>query len=59
MGHLSSLPGLLHTTANLQKPLSRQRTANIMSALETLHLVLAPPAAQSGKQVNMLEREAC
>lgn len=53
MGHLSSLPGLLQTTANMQKPLSRQRTANLMSALQIIHVFLAPTPTQLGGSVRL------
>ncbi|KAL3135480.1 hypothetical protein ABBQ38_005960 [Trebouxia sp. C0009 RCD-2024] len=48
MGHLSSLPGLLQTQANIQKPLPRQKCANLLAALDSLYLLLAAPPLQSG-----------
>lgn len=49
MGHISSLPGLLKT--NIQKPLPRQKCANLLAALDTLYLLLAPIPQQPGSQV--------
>lgn len=51
MGHPGSLPGLLQSSASLQRPLSRQRTANVMSALDTLQIALVPGAGPPGAQV--------
>ena len=51
MGYLSRLPGLLQTQANLQKPLARHRTANLLAALDTVYLLLAPLPHMSGSQV--------
>ncbi|KAL3158641.1 hypothetical protein ABBQ32_011389 [Trebouxia sp. C0010 RCD-2024] len=47
MGHLSSLPGLLQTQANIQKPLPRQKCANLLAALDSLYLLLAASPQQS------------
>ena len=48
---MGTLPGLLQTRAPLQKPLARQRLANLMSTLDTLYLVLAPRASNTSIQV--------
>ena len=48
MGHLSSLPGLLRTQANIQKPLPRQKISNLLAALDSLYLLLAPIPQQAG-----------
>lgn len=45
---MSSLPGLLQTQANIQKPLPRQKCANLLAALDSLYLLLAAPPLQSG-----------
>ncbi|DBB15044.1 TPA: hypothetical protein ACH3X3_004627 [Trebouxia sp. C0006] len=50
MGHLSSLPGLLRTQANIQKPLARQKVANLLAALDTVYLLLAPITTPAGHQ---------
>ncbi len=51
MGHLSSLPGLLRTQANIQKPLARQKVANLLAALDSVYLLLAPITTPAGHQV--------
>ncbi|KAA6420440.1 MAG: golgin candidate 6-like [Trebouxia sp. A1-2] len=50
MGHLSSLPGLLRTQANIQKPLARQKVANLLAALDSVYLLLAPITTPAGHQ---------
>lgn len=51
MGYLSSLPGLLRTQANIQKPLARQKVGNLLAALDSLYLLLAPVLASLTSQV--------
>lgn len=52
MGYLSSLSGLLKTQANIHKPLPRQKCANLLAALDSFYLLLAPiPQQQTGSQV--------
>lgn len=52
MGHLPSLSGLLKTQANIHKPLPRQKCANLLAALDSLYLLLAPLfQQQTGNQV--------
>ncbi len=51
MGHLSSLPGLLRTQANIQKPLARQKVANLLAALDSVYLLLAAITTPAGHQV--------
>ena len=53
MGHLSSLPGLLRTQANIQKPLARQKVANVLAALDSVYLLLAPITTPPGHQVRL------
>lgn len=48
MGHLSNLPGLLKTQANIHKALPRQKYANLLAALDSLYLLLAAVPQQSG-----------
>ncbi len=51
MGYLSSLPGLLRTQANIQKPLARQKVANLVAALDSLYVLLAPITSSPSNQV--------
>ena len=51
MGYLSSMPGLLRTQANIQKPMARQKVANLVAALDTIYLLLAPLTSPAGHQV--------
>lgn len=51
MGYLSSMPGLLRTQANIQKPMARQKVANLGAALDTIYLLLAPLTSPAGHQV--------
>ncbi len=51
MGHLSSLPSLLRAQANTQKPLARQKVANLLAALDSVYLLLAPITTPAGHQV--------
>ena len=51
MNHLASLPGLLRTQVNLSKPLARQKLGNLLAALDSLYLLLAPISSASAHQV--------
>ena len=43
---------LLKTQANIHKPLPRQKCANLLAALDSLYVLLAPiPQQQAGNQV--------
>ncbi|KAL0019412.1 hypothetical protein WJX77_011077 [Trebouxia sp. C0004] len=50
MGHLPRLPGLLRTQANIQKPLARQKVANLLAALDSIYLLLASITTPAGHQ---------